>query len=422
MASKKVMMIAYQFPPMGGAGVQRSSKFAKYLPQFGWKPVVLTVHPTGLKDQTLSKELEDLEIIRTKPYDPTAWPGPFGLFGKVLTRKIFIPDGEWIWYRLNRKKVLKYVKEHNPDVIYTTSYPYSDHLMGAYIKKHFPDIPWVVDFRDEWCNNPYILDMKYPKYRTKKERKMEESVVTNCDAFITNTPFMLDNFIKDYPSLKDKSYVIPNGYDQPDFDGIIPRTEKADKLIMTYTGAMYGRRKPDMFLMALAKAFESGEVSPKDIKVNFVGSFTQAHMSKVKEIIGQEDVVTFVPYLPHKQSIEFLMQSDVLLLIMDSGPGAKNFYSGKIFEYINTGKTILGLVPVDGAAAQVIEETKTGVIVDNTDIDAIAQSIIDIYRRWQQDTLIVDTNWIEVKKYDRVVLTEKLSEVFNKCTSSEGGR
>lgn len=413
MQTKKVLMLAYQFPPLGGAGVQRTLKFAKYLPQFGWEPIIYTVeHNKGVVDPTLLEEVKDVRIIRTKSYDVDQWKKPFHILGKIIARKLLIPDGEWLWYRLNRKRVLSYVKEIQPDVIYSTSYPYSDHLLGRYVKKHFKHIPWVVDFRDEWTKNPYILDMKYSRLRSNIERRMEADVVHHCDYFITNSPFMLDGFMEDY-DLKGKSIVIPNGFDITDFEGLDVKETQREKLTITYTGSMYGRRKPDFFLKALNQAIKEKLVDEKDILVQFIGDFSKQNVDKISELIGNPELVKFYPYMEHKKSIEFLMNSDVLLLIVGNDVGDKNFYSGKIFEYINTDKTILGLVPEEGAAAMVINETRTGYAVDAKDIGKIAKSIGQIYRDWKTGTLAVHPNQEAIAQYDRVNLTKTLSRVFN---------
>lgn len=411
--NKKVFMIAYQFPPMGGAGVQRTSKFAKYLPLNGWEPTIYTIFSSkGLKDSSLMNEIKDIKVIRSKSYNLMEWRKPFNLIGK-LAGKLLIPDAEWLWYVKNRKKALKYVRENKPDVIYTTSYPYSDHLMGYYIKKAMPHIPWIVDFRDEWTNNPYILDKNYSKLRMKIEKNMESNVVRHCDYFITNSLFMLEGFKKDY-RLDHNAFVIPNGFDKSDFEGLKDDRRVKDKLSITYAGAMYGRRKPDTFLCALKKAIDSGKIDKNKIEVSFIGNFSPKNKDVVKKILGYDNVVSFLPYMEHKKSLQHLLNSDVLLLIVGAGKGAKNFYTGKIFEYINTNRTILGLVPEDGAAAQVIRETNTGYFVDSTNIDKISECLVDIYAKWGSGKLKVDTKWDVVNQYDRVALTQQLSEIFNR--------
>ena len=133
---KKVLIIANQFPPMGGSGVQRTAKFVKYLPKFNYDPIVFTIKETqAVKDHSMIQDIESTDVLRTKPYSIDQMSGILGILGKIFSRKFLIPDPEWLWYIMSRKKALQYVKDHNIDLIYSTSYPYSDHLMAYFIKK-----------------------------------------------------------------------------------------------------------------------------------------------------------------------------------------------------------------------------------------------------------------------------------------------
>jgi glycosyltransferase involved in cell wall biosynthesis len=254
---KNVLMIAYSFPPAGGPGVQRTSKFVKYLRNYGWEPVVLTRDDVNmpLRDESLIKDIPDnTKIIRTKAWDLTPSSGIIGLMGKFISRKLLIPDSERLWEIFSGKTAEKVIESHNIQLIYTTSLPYSSHLMAIHLKKKYPHIPWVADFRDEWTNNPYILDNPYNPIRMSIERKMEKKVLRTADCLITNTPIMLKNFLennRDITDLKDRFFVIPNGYDPDDFKHVHLGPSSAissnDSFTITYTGSFYGRRKPDIF-------------------------------------------------------------------------------------------------------------------------------------------------------------------------------
>lgn len=413
---KRVLMVANQFPPMGGSGVQRSVKFAKYLPEYEWEPVVFTRESNkGLIDKSLLNDIpKDLKVIRTKPYDLNELKKPFNLIGKFISRKLLIPDGDKIWYEKNKDILLNYVKKNDFDVIYTTSYPYSDHLLGLYVKKHMPDLPWVVDFRDEWCNNPYILDMGYSDRRMKKERIMEKEVISNCDYFITNTPLMLKNFLKDY-DIKEKSFVIPNGYDRDDFDDINKDYVKKDKLIITYSGSMYGRRKPDYFLQAVEELINEQKIDKKDILIRFIGNIPNKKIKEINENYSLSETVKYLPYMEHKKSIEKLIESDILLFIIGEGKGAENFYSGKVFEYMNTNRPILALVPPKGVAADVIRDTNTGYISETTDIKKIKELMLKLYSDWKNNTIEINPNWDKIKTFERRQLTKQLVEILDKA-------
>ena len=413
---KKVLMIAYQFPPMGGAGVQRTAKFAKYLPNFNWEPVIFTRQEvkSHLQDSSLMKDVsKDLTIIRTKSYDIREWPGIFGLGGKWLSRKFLYPDGERIWQGFNQKIAAEIIQKEKIDVIYTTSYPYSDHLLGLYLKKQFPNIPWVVDFRDEWTNNPYILDMNYSDFRMKKEKKMEKAVIENCDFFITNTPIMLRNFKDDYSILqKNNSFVIPNGYDEEDFIGLQRKVPYNEKMIITYTGAMYGRRKPDSFFQALQELIQENSISKDKIEVRFIGEYAKNLNEKIVQY-GLKKVVKVLPYMKHRESIQKLLESDILLLIIGAGPGAETFYTGKVFEYLNTNRPILALVPEKGVAAQLLRETQTGWIADIQDTSKIKQNIKQLYQKWNNREEMITPDRNVIQQYERKMLTKKLAQVLD---------
>jgi glycosyltransferase involved in cell wall biosynthesis len=412
---KRVLMIANQFPPMGGSGVQRSVKFAKYLPDFDWEPIVFTRECNkGLMDESLLSDIpKNLEVIRTKAYDLNELPKPFNLAGKLISRKMLIPDGDKIWYEKNKKILLDYIKNNKIDALYTTSYPYSDHLLGLYIKKHLPKLPWIVDFRDEWCNNPYILDMGYSNRRMKKERTMEKEVVTMCDYFITNTPLMLKNFVKDY-DIEQKSYVIPNGYDEEDFIGLNKEYNKSDKLIITYSGSMYGRRKPDYFLQSINELINEDKINKDDILIRFIGNIPSKKINEINDKYSLGDIVSYLPYMEHRKSIEKLMESDILLFIIGEGKGAENFYSGKVFEYMNTNRPILALVPPKGVAADVIRETCTGYISETTDINTIKKLSLKLYMDWRNNAIDIQPDWQKVKTFERKELTKELVKILDK--------
>ncbi|WP_273322332.1 glycosyltransferase [Vallitalea guaymasensis] len=413
---RKVLMVANQFPPMGGSGVQRSVKFAKYLPEFEWEPIVFTRESNkGLIDESLLQDIpKDLKVIRTKSYDLNELGKPFNLVGKFISRKILIPDGDKIWYEKNKDILLEYIQGNDIDVLYTTSYPYSDHLLGLYVKKHMPDLKWVVDFRDEWCNNPYILDMGYSKRRMEKERRMEREVVDNCDYFITNTPLMLKNFLKDY-NIEDKSYVIPNGYDEEDFCDLSKDYVKKDKLIITYSGSMYGRRKPDYFLQAVNELINEQKIDKDDILIRFIGNIPNKKINEINEAYSLDGVVKYLPYMEHKKSIEKLIESDILLFIIGEGKGAENFYSGKVFEYMNTNRPIIALVPPKGVAADVIRETNTGYISETTNVNNIKDLMLKLYTDWKNNTIQLQPNWDKIKTFERKELTKQLVTIFDKA-------
>lgn len=401
---------------MGGSGVQRSVKFVKHLRSFGYEPVVFTreVGNMPLKDETLLKDIpEGVKIYRTKPYELPEMKGIFRIPGKVLG-KFIIPDTARFWMEFSKKKALEIIKSEGIDLIYTTSAPYSDHLLGLFIKKKIPNIKWAVDFRDEWTNNPYTLDNPYNPIRTKKEKAMEHEVVTTADMLITNTPIMRENFIRNNNIKGDNFFVIPNGYDVEDFAGMDAANKPHnDRMTMVYTGALYGRRKPDTFFEALKQLKSEGKVDGSKILIKLIGNYHKDRLQAQIDSYGLTDSFEIVGYVPHNVCISHQIGADILVLIEGSGRGANAFYTGKIFEYMNTNRPVLAILP-KGCAADLVEESRIGIVADTDDVNAIKKNIKLYYDSWRNGTLDFKPDRNVIEGFERKRLTEKLADVFNK--------
>ncbi len=415
----KVLVIANIFPPMGGSGVQRSTKFVKYFREYGIEPVVFTRECRYPKDMSLLEDIPtDVQVVRTKSYDFTEWKKPFHLFGKVIARKLLIPDGDYIWYRRSIAAAVKCIEDNGIECIYTTSYPYSDHLLGRELKRRFPNIPWIVDFRDEWSMNPYIIDKQYSRYRQQKEKKMEESIARECDYFIANTRIMHENFLKMYPFLKNKSSVITNGFDPDDFSHVQRDAQREEKFRLVHPGVIYGNRKIDKVLRSLQQLIAEGSVALEDVELQFIGDINGGKILEETKPYGLRAVTTCLGYLSHRETIQAMNKAEVLLLLLREGEGGQNIAPGKIYEYIYSNRPILALAPKDGVAAEIVYKTRTGIVCDTTDVQEIKVGIQQLYTDWKKKEFNLLPNYDIINNYDRRVLTEQLSEIIRTTLES----
>ncbi len=416
---EKVLVIAYQFPPMGGSGVQRTSKFVKNLPKFGYEPIVLTrrTKHVSLIDESLLKDIpEETTIIRTRAYDWSDYNSKLAIPSKILARKVLVPDQALFWQKSLNGFAVELVKKNNIKVIYSTSYPYSDHLLALYIKKALgDDIKWVCDFRDEWSNNPYTKDHPHSKFRTKLEFKMEEDVLKYADKVIANTPVMRQNFIDihniDEQRQKD-FYTIPNGYDVDDFDGIDISPVVTDKFTITYTGALYGRRKPDYFFQAIKELVESGSVQKDKLKIRFIGNYKKADLLENVAKFGISECVEIYDYMPHKDALNMLVSSNAILLLEGGGVGSDAFYTGKVFEYMYTNRPVIAVLP-KGCATDIVNETKIGLVSYFEDVEKTKENVLTLYKMWEDGTEYNERNMGLIKTFERAELTRQLSEIFD---------
>ena len=409
---KNVLVIAYHYPPLGGGGVFRTLKFTKYLPQFGFKPYVLTVKNAmyPIRDPTLLEEIPpEVKIFRAFSLEHKLFLMPFWAL-KTTPKWIFIPDVNIGWLPFAVRQGEKIVKEENIDVIYATAPVYTSLLIGYLLKKKTGK-PLVVDFRDPWTQNVF---MKFPsKLHKKIEEKMEKIVLKLADHIITTTEPMTLKLIDKYPFTKGKCTTITNGFDAEDFKNL-KRYGYGERFTITYVGQLYGLRSSKYFLTAIKELIEEKKELRRNVQVLFVG-----HSSKKTEEVVKEyklhDIVKFVGYLAHKRTLEFMINSDILLLIIAAEEAIEEktgplMVPGKLYEYLAAKRPILALIP-EGVAANLIKSTKTGIVVLPKDINSIKQAILKLFQEWKRGSL--GTIRSDITKYDRKALTEKLAKIFS---------
>ena len=441
---KKVLIIAYYFPPLGWSGVQRTLKFVKYLRNFGWEPVVVTVGKTKfpILDESLLEEIpEGVEIIRIddvkfkditdelkekmREYSKCS----FDIISDVKLkheyekeiennfeklRSLFLfPDGNVVWANNVIKEISNRINLKNISLVYTTSAPYSTHQIGYYLKeKH--KLPWVADFRDEWTNNPYLSSSKDLRYRL--ERNIEDEILLNCNKLITISSKAKHNYINKFNINEGKIEVITNGYDEADFKHISVN-EKDKKFTITYNGSFYSSINPYAFIKAINNLLKKDLINSSNIIVRFIGKIDSEIRSRINNM-DIFNIITIKDYMNHKDSLRLSSKSNLLLLVIGKGENVKSVYTGKVFEYLRIKEPILALSPRGSIVEELLDETGCGINVEYDDIKGIEDIILKSYNDWLNNKPFI-VNEDEIKKYDRKILTKKLSIVFNYLVEGE---
>lgn len=407
----RVLVTAYYFPPQGGGGVQRTVKFLKYLPDFGWQPVVLTIKKCGIHliDDSIKNEVPpSVPVHRTSALVLPQWlPWRVRTF---VARWLLVVDEQLGWFPFAVRRGKRLISHENIRAIYTTSAPYTDHLIGFSLKRQ-TGLPWIADFRDPWVDNFALTFPSKTHYRL--AAALERQVFLTADRIVVNTERSCEFYQRKYPML-DRGRLIPitNGYDLADFEGIEPIGQESNRLVIVHNGSLYGQQQtPLPFLRGLWMALDDGRVFGERIRVRFVGNVNPA-IHKIVEDLTLADVVQLTGYVPHRQSVGYLLGADVLLLILGCGKGSDMVFPAKIFEYLVSGKPILGVVP-PGISADLVQEAQAGVIVNPEDVRAIADQIAALYEAWQQGELKITGNQDVVARYDRRLLTGQLARVLD---------
>jgi len=414
----KVLIITYYWPPSGGAGVQRWLKFSKYLPEFGWEPIILTIDPEyaayPVTDNSLTEGLPlSIKVHKTPAIDyfsiykkdkskiPAA--GFANSVDNTLKGKIFrfirgnffLPDPRKGWNNYAFKKACDLIEAEGIRHVITTSPPHSTQLIGLKLKKKYPAIMWIADLRDPWTDIYYYKQF-YPTIFSKMiDIRFERSVLKKADKIITVGVSLKTLFSSKMTDIKNKIEVITNGYDENDFSGIIATTPSI--FTITYVGTLSDIYPIDGFLNALHNFKEKGN----KFMLRFIGAVSLKQKDLIQSKTG-DSVLEFIPYVDHPAAIKFMLNSTVLLLIIPDHQSNKSIITGKLFEYIASGKPVVCLGPADGDAAGIIRDTGHGMTFSYTDSKWISEYL---------STLISDISIIEKMSpevFSRLELTRKI--------------
>ena len=423
---KKALIITYYWPPAGGSGVQRWLKFVKYFRDFGIEPVVYTVENPNypIVDESLSNDIpEGIEILKQPIWEPNNLFAFFGkkktesagfinpnpsLFGKILQyirANYFIPDARKFWIKPSTKYLKNYLKSNKINVVITTGPPHSMHLIGLNLKKEL-SIKWLADFRDPWTEIDYFQQLPLTKKAIKKHHSLEKEVLENADAVLVVGKTMREKFSK----FNSNAVTVTNG-----FDGEISETsvELDTKFTVTHIGLMNADRNPKMLWEVLSEIIADNKEFAADIELKLIGTADASVIADISKYQLSKNVKV-IDYVTHDKVMEFQKKSQVLLLIVNNVPSANGIITGKIFEYLVAKRPILAIAPLNGDLAEIISETNSGLVVDFEDKHALKIAILDLYTKFKQGNLTVESK--NIGQFHRKELTRKVSELINKIT------
>ncbi|MDX5348234.1 MAG: glycosyltransferase family 4 protein [Hymenobacteraceae bacterium] len=428
----KVLIVTYYWPPSGGAGVQRCLKFVKHLPEFGIEPTVVTVKEDEASypviDNSLQQDVPDnVRVIRTSTTEPFEYYKkltgkkeiPFGGFAndknesftqkifKFLRGNLFIPDPRVGWNRHALKAIKKLLKEEQFDAVITSSPPHSTQLIGLKLKKKFPDLKWIADMRDPWTDIYYYNELNHTALAKKLDASYEKDVIQHADAMMVVSDDMKRMFLNKAVTISpDKIQVVPNGFDEADF--VYPSAPSKDEFIITYTGTITEVYNIEAFLKALATVRQQ---NPQiKYKLRFVGKIAQQVLRQIQQA-GLEPVTEIVPYVPHEESIQYMMQSTMLLMAIPDVPNNFGIVTGKLFEYLASNKPIICIGPIHSDVDAIIDECGAGRVFHYAAYDVMVDHLMQMSQSWKINPNL-DLPFINYNHYSRRALTEKLAKLI----------
>ena len=440
----KVLIITYVFPPAAYVGGHRSLKYCKYLRDYGWAPLVLTIKPTGVtfKDDSLSRQVpDDVRVYRTLDLDPAKWiakrerhagnsPGALpgigtegqqapsratGLWKRLrrLVGQLLLdaPDSHIFWVPFAFLKGVRILLTENVDVIYCSSPPHSSHIVAFLLAKCFRKA-YVLDFRDPWfVSGSRQIPSGKPHWLSKWEATAKRVVVRNAAKIISVSRGERDELREEFPALKPGHFTfITNGYDPKDFDGVHISQERSAKLTLTHAGTIYSGTAGEFFA-ALHQLVRDHPGIEDKIHVKLIGEVANEYAETIC-MLEANGILRAYGTLPHVTALRAVLESDALVVLMGGGKVLSSHIPAKVFEYLYAGKPIVA-VAQDGELAEILTKSGLGIVVSPDSVEKLARTLWDLYTDYAAGRLARFPNESYIRSFERAALTGKLATILD---------
>ena len=389
--------------------------------------------PIGVtKDESLLQQVKGIRVVPTPIWEPNNLYGKFtnqknkgGHVGFLseeavkpswktrlsmwLRANLFIPDAKSIWYFTSQTAIDAFLKEEKVDVIISTGPPQTTHLIARRIsKKH--GIPWVADFRDPWTNIDFFHKLPLTSLARFIHKKLEKSVLKEATKVVTVSWSWRDDFMKLYNR---EVEIITNGFDPADFDS---EKKPSQKFTLTHSGSINPDRNHSVLWKALRGLLNENKAFEESFLLEIIGP-VDASLKTSIVAFGMEKYVNFIPFLKHREAIEKLCQSEVLLLLINDAPNIDGIIPGKLYEYLAARRPILAIGNPNGDFNKILKETGTGSCNDFTDEKGLSAQILIYFEAFQKGELNAHLSNIEA--FSRQNLAKKYCSLLDQIISGK---
>lgn len=400
MPSRKILIVTYYWPPSGGVGVQRWLHFAKNLKAMGWEPIVYT--PSNpqfeIKDEKLLEAVKDIKVIKK-----TIWE-PFSLFHKITGNReknnvqqglvlekstrtwkdkliiwirgnLFIPDPRVFWVKSSVEFLMDYLRKEKIDTIITTGPPHSMHLIGLGLKRLKTGVRWVADFRDPWSDWDILPKLNTGLRAMKRHQHYEQQVLGQADAVMTVSK-RLGEVLGAKRVSAGSINVIANGVADERYHNFQIHPHAEDKFIIGYYGMLNELRDPTSLWKLLERLCNEHETFAEKLEIRLGGIVSQSIRDRLLTSRQLRDKVVFPGYIPHEEVFSEYRKCNVLLLLLNKSDNAKWILPVKFFEYLSSGRAILGLGPVESDLGDLFKRKEIGEIYEAEQTELIQRFIL----------------------------------------------
>ena len=426
---KNVLIITYFFGAGKTVAGLRPLGLAKYLPEFGWKAIILTAKSNAVQDsrfdvietktsdslnivkkllkmdpeQTLMAQIAQLKKLLRIKKENSWFDKLLALTGEVAA----YPDFQKGWRKTAVRSSQTIFSEHDIKALISISPPVTTHIVAKELKEQF-QIPWIADFRDLWTQNQYY---PYSRIRKKREESLELKTLSDADGLVTvsePTATELGTLHKNKVT-----YSIPNGFDPVEMNHTPGRL--TEKFTLTYTGNIYpGKQSPEPLFSALSELVLQGEIIADDIEVRFYGS----ELNWINELVfryGLDTVVKQYGRVDRETAVRKQKESRVLILLKWNDPAQKGITPAKIFEYLAAKRPVLTIGEFKDVTDDILQETNAGVNVRAK--DNLRDVLLNLYHEYKQKgSIAYNGSESAINRYSHKEMARKFAAILDSIT------
>lgn len=404
-----VILIAYHFPPLSGSsGLQRTLRFAEYLPEFGWKPIVLTVNPDVYErtdGQSLAHIPPGCEVVRTRCLDAARHLSINGRYPAFAA----LPDRWSSWRLWAIPAGLRVRREHDIRAVWST-YPIATaHMIGASLAKR-TGLPWIADFRDPMAQDGYPEDPR----RWQAFKRIEETAASHAARLVFVSPSALSTYRGRYPRTPAEHFaLIENGFDEASFDGLDASVSAKPGCppVLLHSGIVYpSERDPTALFEALGRLSADGRISPGDFVIRFRASVHEGLLSQLAHKHHIEPFIDIRPPIPYRDALREMLEADSLLVMQ--GANCNEQIPAKLYEYLRAGRPILGLADPRGDTGRVLVVLGYPFVTKLESVEAIETALPAFVKALRAGALPVAGPEV-VERYSRRALTRQFAMILD---------
>lgn len=410
---KRLLMIAFHFPPIqGSSGMQRTLRFARYLPEFGWEPIILTAHPRAYEN-TAQDQLGDISpgttVVRAPAWDTARHLSIAGRYPGFLAR----PDRWLTWWLGAVPAGLKLIREHTPSAIWST-YPIATaHRIGETLATR-SGLPWIADFRDPMAQDGYPEDPA----TWRSFAKIEASAIQRAALSTFTTPSAIELYQQRYPDRAERLHLLENGYDEETFANVAAGEPlNPGKLTLLHSGIVYpSERDPAQLFAALALLRQTSPDMLANLRIRFRAPVHDQLLHTLATRHGVADIIETLPPVAYREALAEMLRADGLLVLQAANCNAQ--IPAKLYEYFRARRPIIALTDPAGDTGRTCREAGLEAIAPLDDAPAIAECLARFSANPGQGTLTSDR---AIESASRRGRTRELARLLDQATAARPG-